>query len=55
MVGWAARNKMTIASQKTQIMVLSQWSRDAKDAFIKVSDVPVRATSTIKLLGVTFV
>ena len=54
MVGWAARNKMTIASQKTQIMVLSQWSRDAKDAVIKVSGVPVRATPSIKLLGITF-
>ncbi|KAF0299401.1 putative RNA-directed DNA polymerase from transposon BS [Amphibalanus amphitrite] len=50
---WATRNKMTIASQKTQIMVLSQWSRDAKDTTILVSGTPVRATPTVKLLGVT--
>ncbi|KAF0295881.1 Retrovirus-related Pol polyprotein from type-1 retrotransposable element R1 4 [Amphibalanus amphitrite] len=44
---------MTIASQKTQIMVLSQWSRDAKDTTILMSGTPVRATPTVKLLGVT--
>ncbi|KAF0307557.1 hypothetical protein FJT64_021148 [Amphibalanus amphitrite] len=43
--------QMMIESQRTQIMVLSQWSRDVKDAAIKVSSVPVRVTPTAKLLG----
>ena len=53
MTRWASRNKVRIAGQKTQLLVLSQWSRDAKDAEIKVAGVPVVAAPQAKLLGVT--
>ena len=54
MVRWAAKWKMTIAGQKTQALVLSQWARDAKDFAIKVAGTPVQGSQHLKLLGVTF-
>ena len=53
MARWATRNKMTIAGHKTQLLVLSQWNRDAKNATIKVAGASVGASAQVKLLGVT--
>ena len=36
LAGWARRWKMRIAGQKTQALVLSQWSRDAVDLKLRV-------------------
>ena len=51
---WARRWKMRIAGQKTQALVLSQWSRDAKNFTIKVDGVTVEGSSSLTLLGVKF-
>ena len=53
MARWATHNKMNIAGHKTQILVLSQWSRDAKDVSLKVAGSDVAASPHVKLLGVT--
>ena len=52
LVNWAAANKMRVAGEKTQLLVLSQWHRD-KDCEIQVAGQPVRAGEQLKLLGVT--
>ena len=53
MARWADRWKMTIAGEKTQALVLSQWARDATDFNIRVAGTPVRGSSHLRLLGVT--
>ena len=53
MARWATRNKMNIAGSKTQILVLSQWSRDAKNVSLKMAGSDVAASPHVKLLGVT--
>ena len=50
---WARRSKMTVSAEKTQMMVLSQWHRDAVDCHIKVAGKTVRCSDTVNLLGVT--
>lgn len=45
---------MVIAGEKTQALVLSQWSRDATDFKIKVAGSTVSGSSHLRLLGVTF-
>lgn len=52
-VTWARDSKMAVAGQKTQVMVLSQWARDALGCSIKVAGVTVTARETLNLLGVT--
>ena len=54
MVRWANRWKMVIAGEKTQVLVLSQWSHDAKDFQIKVAGTSVKGSPHLRLLGVTF-
>ena len=50
---WASQWKMKIAGQKTQLLVLSQWSRDSPVS-IKVGGADVKSQQHLKLLGVTF-
>ena len=50
MVRWANRNKMSISGPKTQLLILSQWASDAKDASIRVGGVEVRGSPHLKLL-----
>ncbi|KAF0307979.1 putative RNA-directed DNA polymerase from transposon BS [Amphibalanus amphitrite] len=50
---WAQANKMTVAGQKTQALVLSQWPRDAANCSVKVAGETVIAGDQLKLLGVT--
>ncbi|KAF0288770.1 Protein odd-skipped-related 2 [Amphibalanus amphitrite] len=50
---WAQANKMTVAGQKTQALVLSQWPRDAANCSVKVAGETVTAGDQLKLLGVT--
>ena len=45
-------NKMTVAGDKTQLLVLSQWARDT-DCVITVAGQVVWSGSQLKLLGVT--
>ena len=54
MARWASRNKMSIAGPKTQLLVLSQWAQDAKNASIRVAGTEVPGSPHLKLLGVTF-
>ena len=54
LAGWARRWKMRIAGQKTQALVLSQWSRDAVDFKLRVDGAEVRGGPHLKLLGITF-
>ena len=54
MARWTDRNKMSIAGSKIQLLVLSQWSQDAKNASIRVAGTEVPGTPHLKLLGVTF-
>ena len=53
LVAWARRSKMTVAGEKTQMLVLSQWARDSSDCSIKVAGKTVAAAPTLKLLGIT--
>ena len=50
---WAREAKMTVAGQKTQALVLSQWSRDAADCTVKVAGEAVVAGDQLRLLGIT--
>ena len=50
---WAVIWKANIAAQKTQALVLSQWSQDAKDFSIKVAGATVEGRPHLKILGVT--
>ena len=50
---WAVTWKANIAAQKTQALVLSQWSQDAKDFSIKVAGATVEGRPHLKILGVT--
>ena len=52
-VAWARSSKMIVAGEKTQVMVLSQWARDAVGLSIRVAGVRVTARATLNLLGVT--
>ena len=54
MSSWADRWKMKLAGEKTQVLALSQWARDANNMEIKVAGKTVKGASTLKLLGVTF-
>ena len=54
MAQWAQKWKMTIAGEKTQALVLSHWSPDARNFHIKVSGTTVEGCQHLKLLGVTF-
>ena len=51
---WATRWKMVVAGEKTQVIVLSQWAQDSRDVTVKVAGAPVKAASTLRLLGVAF-
>ena len=53
LVRWAQRSKMRVAGQKTQMLVLSQWARDADNCTIKVAGESVSASAQLKLLGIT--
>ena len=53
LVQWARTSKMTVAGQKTQALVLSQWARDAVNCTVKVAGETVVAGDQLKLLGVT--
>ena len=44
---------MRMAGQKTQVLVLSQWSRDAVKCTVKVAGEAVVAGDCLNLLGVT--
>ena len=44
---------MIVAGEKTRVMVLSQWVRDAVDLSIRVTEVRMTARATLNLLGVT--
>ena len=44
---------MLVAGQKTQALVLSQWSQDAVNCSIKVAGKAIVAGDQLKLLGVT--
>ena len=50
---WARASKMLVAGQKTQALVLSQWSQDAVNCSIKVAGETIVAGDQLKLLGVT--
>ena len=50
---WARRSKMTVSAEKTQMLVLSQWHRDAVDCTIKVAGKTIAAGDSVNLLGVT--
>ena len=50
---WARASKMTVAGQKTQALLLSQWSRNAVNCTVKVAEETVTAGDQLKLLGVT--
>ena len=52
LVHWAQQNKMTVAGEKTQLLVLSQWARDS-NCEIRVAGEVVRSGGQLKLLGVT--
>ena len=49
----AQASKMMVAGQKTQALVLSQWSRDAVNCTFKVAGETVTPGDQLKLLGVT--
>ncbi|KAF0314337.1 Potassium voltage-gated channel protein Shab [Amphibalanus amphitrite] len=53
LVRWARRNKMEVAGEKTQLLVLSQNPRDAADCHIRVTGQLVEGGAELKLLGVT--
>ena len=53
LVQWARRSKMTVAREKTQVLVLSQAPKDAANCTIKVAGEAVFAGAHLKLLGVT--
>ena len=52
LAAWARHNKMVVAGEKTQLLVLSQNARDAVDCAIKVAGKTVKASDTLVLLGV---
>ena len=52
LTSWARRNKMLVAGEKTQLLVLSQNAQDAVGCAIKVDGKTVRARDTLVLLGV---
>ena len=51
LVQWAHNSKINVASDKTQILVLSQAPKDAVDCSIKVSGLTVSVGPFLKLLG----
>ena len=53
LVGWARRNKMEVAGQKTQLLVLSQNHRDTVGCHILVAGQRVAGGGELKILGVT--
>ena len=53
LVSWARASKMVVSGPKTQVLVLSQWARDAVGLTIKVGGATVEAKETLNLLGVT--
>ncbi|KAF0312570.1 putative RNA-directed DNA polymerase from transposon BS [Amphibalanus amphitrite] len=53
LVKWARENKMEVAGQKTQLLVLSQSHRDAVGCRIRVAGQTVEGGPELKLLGVT--
>ena len=53
LVKWARDNKMEVAGQKTQLLVLSQNHRDAVGCHIRVAGQLVEGGAELKLLGVT--
>ncbi|XP_043234483.1 uncharacterized protein LOC122387897 [Amphibalanus amphitrite] len=52
LVAWAHHNKMLVAGEKTQLLVLSQNARDAVRGTIKVAGKTVQAKDTLVLLGI---
>ncbi|KAF0292118.1 Retrovirus-related Pol polyprotein from type-1 retrotransposable element R1 4 [Amphibalanus amphitrite] len=50
---WARTSKMVVSGEKTQVLVLSQWPKDAVDLSIRVAGARVEARETLNLLGVT--
>ena len=53
LVKWAKSSKMVVSGGKTQVLVLSQWYRDAVDLSIWVDGARVTAGETLNLLGVS--
>ena len=49
----ARSSKMVASGEKTQILVLSQWARDAVEVTMKVAGATVEARETLNLLRVT--
>ena len=44
---------MTVSGEKTQVLVLSQWARDAMGLSIRVAGVRVTASESLNLLRVS--
>ena len=44
---------MVVSGEKTQVLVLSQWARDAVGVTIEVAGATVEVRETLNLLGVT--
>ena len=53
LVKWARSSKVVISGGKKQVLVLSQWFRDAVDLSIRVDRAKVTAGDTLNLLGVS--
>ena len=53
LVSWARASKMTVSGEKTQVLILSQWARDAMGLSIRVAGVRVTASESLNLLGVS--
>ena len=51
LIPWARANKIRVAGEKTQLLVLSQWARDS-DCKIRVAGQVMRSRAQLKLLGV---
>ena len=54
LVAWVRSSKMVVSGHKTQVIVLSQWARDAVGITIKVGGAAAEARETLNLLGVTW-
>jgi hypothetical protein len=53
LAAWCKKWKMVLAGEKTQLLVLSQWAKDATNCSIRVPCATVEAGGSLKLLGVT--
>ena len=53
LVDWCRKWKMVLAGEKSQLLVLSQWAKDASSCAIRVAGATVSAGDSLRLLGVT--